>query len=419
MRKLIVRISIFLYTINFSIAQVNTSSPYSRFGLGELNQKYLPEYSALGGGVTSLINDKNINPYNPATYIAFKEKSFLFSTGGIHNTTNMTTSSTNQIANNTSFSHMTLGFKINEKIAASCGMLPFSNMGYSYSSTVLNNNQNAELIYSGDGGLANIYFGAAYLLSENISFGVNASYLFGSINRTKKIVFNDVSFLNSNSNIQDNIKGYFYTAGLIYKKIISKEKRMSLGLTFSNNTDIRLKRNNLTETFKYSGSFEVARDTILNNTEWGYVVLPQNISIGASYIKDESLLVILDYNKQYWSDYSLLGQQENYQNSSSMSIGVQYVPEYNSVKNYYKRVAYRVGFSYNEMPLQINNTQLIESSFSFGFGLPLKRSLTKYDLSVIIGRTGTTEDNLIQEDFIKLGLSITYDGIWFLKRKYD
>tara|TARA_Y100000589_G_scaffold98320_1_gene93003 strand:- start:843 stop:2102 length:1260 start_codon:yes stop_codon:yes gene_type:complete len=419
MNKLILITLILFLTIDYSIAQVNTSSPYSRFGLGELDQKYLPEYNALGGGVTSLLNNKNINPYNPATYIAFRKKSFLFSTGGMHTTSNMKNSSDNQITNNTSFSHMTLGFKFNDKLAASCGLLPYSNTGYSYSSNILNNNVPAELIYSGDGGLANIYFGTAYLLNENISLGLNASYLFGSINRRKKIIFNDVSFLNSNSNIQDNIKGYFYTAGLIYKKNISDLEKISLGLTFSNNTDIRLKRNYLTETFEYSGTFEISKDTTLNNTEWGYIVLPQNISVGASYIKDEKLLLIIDYNKQYWSDYTLLGQQEYYLDISSFSMGVQYVPDYNSVKNYYKRVAYRFGFSYNELPIEINNIQLIESSVSFGFGLPVKKSLTKYDFSVILARKGSIENNLIREDYVKLGLSITYDGIWFLKRKYD
>ena len=27
--------------------------------------------------------------------------------------------------------------------------------------------------------------------------------------------------------------------------------------------------------------------------------------------------------------------------------------------------------------------------------------------------------NLIKEEFVRLGLSVSYDGIWFVKRKYD
>ena len=33
--------------------------------------------------------------------------------------------------------------------------------------------------------------------------------------------------------------------------------------------------------------------------------------------------------------------------------------------------------------------------------------------------TALEMDNLIKEQFVRLGLSVSYDGIWFVKRKYD
>ena len=56
---------------------------------------------------------------------------------------------------------------------------------------------------------------------------------------------------------------------------------------------------------------------------------------------------------------------------------------------------------------------------SIGFGLPVKKSRTRYDLSLLFGQRGTIEDNLLQERYIQFGLSVSYDGIWFVKRKYD
>ena len=38
---------------------------------------------------------------------------------------------------------------------------------------------------------------------------------------------------------------------------------------------------------------------------------------------------------------------------------------------------------------------------------------------LVIGERGTLENNLLKEQFIKFGLSISYDSIWFLKRQYD
>ena len=61
----------------------------------------------------------------------------------------------------------------------------------------------------GDGGLTKLYFGSSYMINNNLSFGVNASYLFGRLNKRKKIIFSDDFILNSRSNISLNLKGFY------------------------------------------------------------------------------------------------------------------------------------------------------------------------------------------------------------------
>jgi hypothetical protein len=80
---------------------------------------------------------------------------------------------------------------------------------------------------------------------------------------------------------------------------------------------------------------------------------------------------------------------------------------------------YRLGGAYSNTPLTRNDTQLKEMSVSFGFGIPVRKSRTKYDVSLTVGQRGTTDNNLIKEQFVRFGLSVSYDGIWFVKRKYD
>ena len=185
-----------------AFAQLGTSSPYSRFGLGDLQENAFPEYNALGGGVTAISSENSVNPSNPATYTSFKANSFLFSTGGLHKTTNIQNSTDNQIANNSSFSHLTVAFPISRKLGASVGMLHYSNIGYTLNTR--NNDANADMIYSGDGGLSKIYFGGAYEPFKGFSVGINASYLFGGLNRRKKLVYDDESFFNARSNSKIN-----------------------------------------------------------------------------------------------------------------------------------------------------------------------------------------------------------------------
>ncbi|MFQ3332901.1 MAG: hypothetical protein ACI84S_000714 [Thalassomonas sp.] len=407
-----------VFCIVFSItasAQLGTSSPYSRFGLGDLQGNVFPEYNALGGGVTALSSSNSVNPSNPASYTSFRANSFLFSTGGLHKTTRIQNLTDKQIANNSAFSHLTIAFPISRELGASVGMLPYSNIGYTLNAR--DNDVNADMIYSGDGGLSKIYFGGAYEPFKGFSVGVNASYLFGGLNRRKKLNYVDDSYLDARSNSSINLKGYYYELGLMYKKELANEKQVTFGLTANNNSSIRAKQTNIVETI--SGANEIIKDTALSSVEWGDINLPQYISAGLSYRDGEKWLLIADYSMQNWADYALLAESDGLSNSMRLSGGMQYTPEFNSVTKYYKRMQYRLGAAYSNTPLMLNDTQLKEMSVSFGFGIPVRKSRTKYDVSLTLGQRGTTDNNLIKEQFVRVGLSVSYDGIWFVKRKYD
>lgn len=413
LKKLVVVLFVFCGLSAF--AQLGTSSPYSRFGLGDLQGNAFPVYNALGGGVTALSSSNSVNPSNPASYTSFRANSFLFSTGGLHNTTQIQNSTDKQVVNNSAFSHLTIAFPISSKLGASFGMLPYSNIGYTLNArdTVVN----ADMIYTGDGGLSKVYFGGAYEPFKGFSLGINASYLFGGLNRRKKLDYDDESFFDSRSNSSINLKGYYYELGLLYKKELANEKELSFGLTANNNSTLRAKRSNIVETI--SGPYKIVKDTASNVVEWGEVNLPNYISTGLMYRDGEKWLLIADYSMQNWADYTLLGESDDLSNSMRLSGGLQYTPEFNSVTKYYKRMQYRLGAAYSNTPLTLNDTQLKEMSISFGFGIPVKKSRTKYDVSLTLGQRGTTDNSLIKEQFVKFGLSVSYDGIWFVKRKYD
>ena len=413
LKKLVVVLFVFCGLSAF--AQLGTSSPYSRFGLGDLQGNAFPVYNALGGGVTALSSSNSVNPSNPASYTSFRANSFLFSTGGLHKTTQIENSTDKQVANNSAFSHLTIAFPISSKLGASFGMLPFSNIGYTLNArdTVVN----ADMIYTGDGGLSKIYFGGAYEPFKGFSVGMNASYLFGGLNRRKKLDYDDESFFDSRSNSSINLKGYYYELGLLYKKELANDKELSFGLTANNNSTLRAKRTNIVETT--SGDYEIVKDTASNVVEWGEVTLPRYISTGLTYRDGEKWLLVADYSIQNWTDYTLLGESDDLSNSMRLSGGLQYTPEFNSVTKYYKRMQYRLGAAYSNTPLTLNDTQLKEMSVSFGFGIPVRKSRTKYDVSLTLGQRGTTDNSLIKEQFVKFGLSVSYDGIWFVKRKYD
>ena len=115
----------------------------------------------------------------------------------------------------------------------------------------------------------------------------------------------------------------------------------------------------------------------------------------------------------------MFGESDSLQNSSRISSGLEYTPEYNSISSFFKRCKYRLGISFNETPLNINNINIEDKSISFGIGIPVKKNNTTYDLSITFGQRGTLSSNLIEEQYVKLSLNVSFDGIWFVERKYD
>ncbi len=422
MNKILSITFLFFYFLGHLQAQIATNSPYSRFGLGDLQQNILPEINALGGASTALSNPKSVNPNNPASYTSFPLNTFLLSTGGWHQTTKMQNAIEDQVVNNNGFSHLVLGFPLSKKIGASFGMTPFSSTGYEMSVELIDENNlshRATANYYGDGGLSRIYFGGAYEPLSGFSIGINASYLFGGLNRRKQLIYEDQSFLNSRSNSKINLKGYYYELGLLYKKILNENDEFSIGIRANNSSSIRAKKTEILESFEFLGVIEAPEDTFLNSINWGDVTLPQCVNVGFSYNKDKKWLFAADYSMQNWAAYTMFDESDNLANSMNICGGIQYTPEFNSITKYYKRMNYRIGISYRNTPVQFEDNQLKEISVSFGFGIPVKKSKTKYDFSCTLGKRGTTEGNLIQEQFVRLGLSVSYDGVWFKKRKYD
>ncbi len=406
-----------LITGEVSLAQQTTSSPYSRFGMGDLNSQFSSVFNSLGGGGYAINDSKIINPFSPASYSSYQSNSFLFSTGINNETIDIQSLTDNQTVNNLSLSHILFGFPLTKKIGSSFGIIPFSSIGYSMQNR--DDIFGADMLYDGDGGISKVYFGSSLELHQNLSVGANASYLFGGLNRRKRLVFDDETIFNSRSNSLINIKGIYYEFGAVFsKKIDDNNSQISISINTSNNTNVDAKRTNLVETFEYSGTNEIVKDTFVNSVEKGSMILPKYTNLGLAYSLDKWLFVF-DYSTQNWSDYELFEESDSLTNSQRISGGLQYTPDISSVNQFYKRCHYRVGLALNTTPLQINNTQLEDKSISFGIGIPIKKNKSTYDISLILGQRGTTSNNLLKENYVKIGLSMSFEGIWFVKQKYN
>ena len=414
----------FTFTTVIVFSQISTNSPYSRFGLGNLNNSSSVEQIGMGGYSVVYNNPNIINSNNPATYSSFKAKSFLFSTSVNSSASRFTNNNNIQYENNTSFSKIVLGFPVNEFISVSSGLLPFSNIGYRLDYDDRENflEDTINISSSGNGGLSKYYLGTSVKLHKTLSVGINASYLFGGLSRNKTADFNNSSIFNVSSVNRTNITGVAFETGLLFNTDLSENKKISIGLTYHHNANLDAKRTLLGTTYEFNNSSLVIKDTFQNKVENGAIVLPSKLSAGLMY-SSEKWLVLANYSSQNWSDYSLTfgeaTEEDNLENSLCVSGGLQFTPEFNSVTKYWKRVNYRVGAKYDKTYLNLRNIQLSEKSVSCGLGLPVRRSNSFYNIGMEVGKQGTTQDKLIQERFVRFTFGVTFKGLWFVKRKYD
>ena len=414
----------FTFSSGIIFSQISTNSPYSRFGLGNLNNSSSADQLGMGGSSVVYNNPDVINFNNPASYSSFKAKSFLFTTSLNSSASRFTTSNNIQYENNTSFSKIALGFPVNKYISVSSGLLPFSNVGYQldYNDTENFLEDTVSISSIGNGGLSKYYLGASVKLHKTLSVGVNASYLFGGLSRNKTADFNKSSIFNVSSVNRTNITGVSFETGLLFNTDLSEDNNISFGLTYNHNANLNARRTLLGTTYELNNSLLVIKDTFQNEVENGTIVLPSKLSAGMMY-SSEKWLLLANYSSQNWSDYSLTfgkeREDDNLENSVCVSSGLQYTPEFNSVTKYWKRINYRMGARYDKTYLSLKDLQLTEKSLSFGLGLPVKRSNSFYNIGMEVGKQGTTQDKLIQERFVRFTFGVTFKGLWFVKRKYD
>ena len=420
-------IVVFIITIFGLNAQNRIHSPYSRFGLGELQSYNNSRYTAMGGIGYAVRNPTSVNVMNPASYTSFDSLSFIFEGGLLSNFTTLETSNISQKSNYTSLAYLTFGFPINSWWKGSFGLLPYSSVGYNVSETKVDPNPsigNTKYTYEGQGGLNQFYIGQAFKINQNLSLGVNVSYLFGFIDRIQKVYFPDSLYTYNIKQVKSTNIGIFnFNFGLQYTKKISNGLNLGCGIVFSNAMNANTSEDQLVYSFSESTSgIEYVHDTSTNsssNDQSGNIHIPMNIGIGFVLEKSNKWLIGADFNWQNWANYTYNDVKEaSLSNSMRISVGGEIKPD-NYSSNYLKRIAYRAGVRYNTTNLKINNNLIDEYGISFGLGLPLRKSKSTINLGIEFGKRGSTDNNLIKENFTKITVGFSAYDFWFFKRKFD
>ncbi|MCV6629973.1 MAG: hypothetical protein OIF50_08955, partial [Flavobacteriaceae bacterium] len=173
-RRIIVGIA-FLASWN-TYSQEGSISPYSFFGLGDVDFAGTVENQSMGGLIT-FRDSIHVNLKNPASYANLRITNF--SVGGTFNSTNYETSSNKQNAQQVTFNYISLAMQTSKKSSFGFGLVPYSSVGYKLRST--NDEVTVRNDFEGSGGVNKVFLTYARNLFKGFSIGATINYNFGTL----------------------------------------------------------------------------------------------------------------------------------------------------------------------------------------------------------------------------------------------
>ena len=389
------------------------------------------------GGLSIYTDSIHMNFRNPASYVSNNLFSFnnearlvKFTVGVGHTMTELETSDASDNSNTTTFDYLGLNVPMG-KFGMGFGVIPHSSVGYNLESR--NNIDSLEYKYSGNGGVNKVFLGFGYLISENLSIGIDAHYNFGNIqNNAIEFLYDDEQLpldYQAREINRSDLSGINYNLGISYKPMINEKTQLVTSFTYSPSYNLTSKNKRTFASVIISENTgieypinEIEVDLLSLGLEETDLKMPSKMSIGVGIGSVRSWFVGTEYNIIKSSVFSsdLLDIQNTYfEDSSILSIGGFYIPDYNSFNKLLQRIVYRSGIYFEKTGLNINNQSIKEFGISFGLGIPVSSLFSNINTVIEIGKRGTTDQNLVKENFINFQLSLSLNDRWFIKRKYN
>lgn len=392
-------------------AQSVATSPYSIYGLGSLFETDFGPISALGSSGIALPTTSFINNLNPASLGFIGKHSFFFDTGLKGTETNYKSENSSEKRNNFQFSHIAIAFPLNSKSGVSASLKPYSSASYVISNFQLpisNSNEFYNLDAASYGGLNTFDLSYGYKIQKGITLGLTTSFYFGSITNNK-----DFTIANSITNI--NKKSFYSGMRVTLGNQIKIDSTFNIGLTLKIPSQITGSKTQSVTTINDTET-QYIEDNVASDVDNYY--LPFEFGVGLSKSFHKNFNLTLDYEKSLWKNTNQNSVYGEFKNQDKFSLGLSYLKKEQSFY-YLDKIRYYSGFNYDTGFLSINNKNVNNIRFSLGVGIPIESTKSALNINYSYGIKGTVGNQLVKENYHMIGINLSLEAIWFVKRKYD
>jgi len=431
-RNLVLFIVVAAFSVSALAQNTGSNSPYSRYGFGLLSDRALGFNKSMGGLSYGMVNGKELNAKNPATYASIDSLAFLFDFGFSVQNANLEQGEKRINARNAAVDYLAMGFRVAPGLGVSLGLLPYSNIGYNLSQDRRFDPGTGEVVqtdaYSGEGGLHEVYAGLAWKPFRPISLGANVGYLWGDLSHSVLTSFSNTAIKSRRLKYESDVRTYKVDFGLQYTQPIGKKNSFTIGAVYG------LGHNVGSSAYYYDQTIESGSITGSDTLRAGKAYqLPHTYGVGLSWNYNNSLRIGADYTLQKWGEVKspVLVTEANgnktyqakvgqYSDMHRIAVGAEYVPNRNGL-NWRDHLRYRVGFSYGTPYTKVNGLEGPRSyQASLGVSFPImnlhnNRSLVNVALQY--ERIQPSMENMITENYLRLCVGISFNERWFMKWK--
>ncbi|NDV43798.1 OmpP1/FadL family transporter [Flagellimonas sediminis] len=411
-RILPMAISFLFHAMVMAQSEGLTSSPYSLYGLGVINQTSIGKTNSMGYSGIGLKSTTDINNLNPSNYSLIPRHSFFYDIGVVGEFNSYSNRGDNESKTTLNFSNLAIAFRIADRLGAGVTLVPYSDVGYTLLGLVSNiegSNETFESNVAGIGGLNDLNFNLGYGITEDLRVGGKASLLFGNIEESETFTISNSYF---ELNETTNYSGLRLGLGMQWD-IFDK-------LTFGSTVQLPVKlKGNLTRSVykTLDGSSITVEDEEGDNVS--DFKLPLELGFGISTRIKGSLTLTADYKRNEWDTTHQSESIGSYRDQDIYAFGAEFQRNPKGFK-YGQRIRYRVGFNYDNGYLAINDNKIDGYIITAGIGFPVGFATNSaVNLSYAYGSKGQVQNILVKENYHALTLNLSLEDLWFRRRVID
>ena len=407
-------------------AQTIGNSPYAAFGIGDVKYDNTTDISSMGGVSTAYIWDFN-NSFNFSNPAANKnlELTTLKVEGSNENNFFKSDYDNMSVTKHSSYlSNISIAFPISKKVKFGMGYQPYSSKKYNVLTTaVLDGGNKQASLYRGEGTISTVQTAVSYQITPEFALGLRSNFFFGNVYDINELTFSDAELINGYET-KNKVKTFNFTLGTAYQKNLEKDRKLTLGATYTFGNTGQMETRYMNSTYYYgAGDFKNNVSIIEEKLSEDKNLIPMEFSLGAGYGKDAKWFVGTQVDYKKGETIQFLGKPFVNENSYKVSAGGWYLPNYNNFRNYFSRVTYRYGAYYEKGSLAFNGTKINQFAITGGMTFPFVNKsasrMSGIDLGIELGKRGTLDNNLIRQNFVNLKIGINFADKWFNKRLYD